>query len=68
MALQGILTKELVPIVLTYIACGLQFTQQSVLILCNKLSLVNAVNKVSKDHKIEVQYSYATPILFVVFN
>ena len=47
---QGIMAKELVPIVLSCIIWGPQLSKQSVLILCDNLSLVNAVNKgASKD-------------------
>lgn len=49
-AFQGIMAKELVPIVLSCIVWGPQLSKQSVLILCDNLSLVNAVNKgTSKD-------------------
>ena len=48
--LQGIMAKELVPIVLSCIVWGPQLTKQPVLILCDNLSLVNAINKgSSKD-------------------
>ena len=47
---QGIMAKELVPILLSCIIWGPQLSKQSVLILCDNLSLVNAINKgASKD-------------------
>ena len=47
---QGIMAKQLVLIVLSCIACCLQLFQQSVLILCDNLSLVNKIKKgLSKD-------------------
>ena len=47
---QGIMAKELVPILLGCIIWGPQLSKQSVLVLCDNLSLVNAINKgASKD-------------------
>ena len=47
---QGIMAKELVPILLSCIIWGPQLSKQSVLILCDNLSSVNAINKgASKD-------------------
>ena len=47
---QGIMAKELVPIALSCIVWGPQLTKQPVLVLCDNLSLVNAINKgSSKD-------------------
>ena len=45
---QGIMAKELVPIVLSCIVWGPQLTKQPVLILCDNLSLINAI---TKDHQ-----------------
>ena len=52
---QGIMAKELVPIVLSCIAWGSQLTHQSVLIFCDNLSLVNAINKGSSKDLIVMQ-------------
>ena len=47
---QGIMAKELVPIVLSCIVWDTQLTKKPVLILCDNLNLVNAINKgSSKD-------------------
>ena len=48
-ALQGIMVKELAPVVLSCIVWGLQLAKQPVLILCDNLSLVNAINKGSSN-------------------
>ena len=52
---QGIMAKELVPIVLSCITWGPQLAQQSVLILCDNLSLVNAIKKGSSKDIVVMQ-------------
>ena len=47
---QGVIIKELVTTVLSYIAWGPQLAQQSVMILCDNLNLVNAINKGSSKN------------------
>ena len=53
---QGIMAKELVPIVLSCIVWGPQLTKQPVLILCDHLSLVNAINKGSSKDLMVMQH------------
>ena len=51
----GIMTKKLVPIILSCVVWGPQLTRKSILFQCDNLSLVMAINKGSCRDKLVMQ-------------